>query len=292
MTDKIVLGTVQLGTEYGVANKTGMPSNDEAFRILSSAYDAGVRELDTASAYGQSEYVIGKFIGSAQKHFDAVSKTRLFGDGGIGGFRAGFEKTLGALGQDSLYGYLVHDFTDFRKYGTGLWDECLRLKKEGLVKNAGFSVYHPGELDYLFEKKVTPDIVQLPFNVFDQRFKPRFAGLKERGIKIYARSAFLQGLFFLTPEESGKKCRNAPGRIAELKKVSDEHGMPLAALCELFALLEEGIDKVVIGVDSVRQLEENLSFLKYAEKGRRLRGALGEMAVEDEDVILPYRWSK
>ena len=50
-TDKIVLGTVQLGMEYGIANVTGQPIKSEVFKILEIAWQHGIRSYDTVPSY-------------------------------------------------------------------------------------------------------------------------------------------------------------------------------------------------------------------------------------------------
>ena len=69
-TDKIALGTVQFGLDYGINNTRGRIPKDEAFLILSKASEAGISVLDTAAAYGQSEEVIGEYISSGNRCFD------------------------------------------------------------------------------------------------------------------------------------------------------------------------------------------------------------------------------
>ena len=58
----MTLGTVQLGKDYGINNTTGKPDIQAAHEILSLALKNGINSLDTASAYGDSEAVIGSFI--------------------------------------------------------------------------------------------------------------------------------------------------------------------------------------------------------------------------------------
>ena len=53
------LGTVQLGMPYGISNRSGQPSREIARQMLDTAYDLGVRALDTASDYGTSEEILG-----------------------------------------------------------------------------------------------------------------------------------------------------------------------------------------------------------------------------------------
>ena len=62
MYSKLMLGTVQFGMNYGVANTTGKPSFETVKAILKEAYDGGINALDTAPEYGDSEEVIGKAL--------------------------------------------------------------------------------------------------------------------------------------------------------------------------------------------------------------------------------------
>ena len=62
VASRLALGTAQLGFDYGVANRTGVPAARHAETILSRAYDHGIRILDTSRHYGESERVIGRFL--------------------------------------------------------------------------------------------------------------------------------------------------------------------------------------------------------------------------------------
>ena len=46
MVNKIILGTVQFGLEYGINNINGKPDKETVFEILSSAYDNGIKYFD------------------------------------------------------------------------------------------------------------------------------------------------------------------------------------------------------------------------------------------------------
>ena len=63
-TSRLVLGTAQLGMPYGIANKTGQPNMAAAESIVAGVWEGGVREFDTAQAYGESEIVLGKALKS------------------------------------------------------------------------------------------------------------------------------------------------------------------------------------------------------------------------------------
>ena len=58
---KLILGTVQMGLDYGVNNSSGKISNKESFEILSLAFSNGINILDTAEVYGNSHQIIGDF---------------------------------------------------------------------------------------------------------------------------------------------------------------------------------------------------------------------------------------
>ena len=57
----MVLGTVEIGLDYGINNKEGKPSHKQAFELLDAAFENGIRELDTAEGYGDSEDIIGEY---------------------------------------------------------------------------------------------------------------------------------------------------------------------------------------------------------------------------------------
>ena len=59
---RFVLGTAQLGMDYGIANVCGQPSEKLACEIVKTALGHGVNCFDTAQAYGNSEVVLGRAL--------------------------------------------------------------------------------------------------------------------------------------------------------------------------------------------------------------------------------------
>ena len=72
---------------------------------------------------------------------------------------------------------------------------CLTKKNKKLINKIGVSVYDVDELEEIIDTHQI-DIVQLPSNIFDQRFMKSgiLARLKSLEVEIHARSTFLQGL--------------------------------------------------------------------------------------------------
>ncbi|AUS05210.1 aldo/keto reductase [Pseudotamlana carrageenivorans] len=79
MNSKLVLGTVQLGLNYGINNQIGQPSLDKAFGILNTAFDNGIQILDTAEGYGNSHEIIGEFLkNNSNKSFEINPVLNIF----------------------------------------------------------------------------------------------------------------------------------------------------------------------------------------------------------------------
>ena len=68
---KLVLGTVQFGLNYGIANTVGQVTVAEVRNILQVAEEAGIDTLDTAVNYGNSEQVLGEV---GVKNFKVITK--------------------------------------------------------------------------------------------------------------------------------------------------------------------------------------------------------------------------
>ena len=75
---KLVVGTVQFGLPYGIANRTGQPDLAQVCEILTCAIDGGATTLDTAAGYGESEEVLGKALEELGAHsrVTIISKVR------------------------------------------------------------------------------------------------------------------------------------------------------------------------------------------------------------------------
>ena len=188
MSNKIILGTVQFGLDYGVSNKKGIPSNKELKEIFSLAENNGIFLLDTASGYGNAEKRIGDI---SNGNFKIITKISNIDN--AQSIENQIKKSLFNLKSDFIYGCLFHN-TNELLHNLFLWEELNKLKKLGLIKKIGVSLYHPKNLENLLSLKIIPDIIQIPFNIIDRRFEPYFERLNKLNIEIHVRSIFLQGL--------------------------------------------------------------------------------------------------
>ena len=167
---KIALGTVQFGLEYGVANTKGRVPEETAQDILSLARELGVDTLDTAAAYGTSEEVLGRTGVDAFKVISKVPPGTEHIEKPANWVKRCIDQSLSNLRCDSLYGLLLHRPLDLlQSNGRELYDALVDIKRQGLAKKIGISVYGPDDLDKLATFDF--DLVQAPMNILDRRLK-------------------------------------------------------------------------------------------------------------------------
>lgn len=256
LNSKIGLGSVQFGMHYGVSNNHGQTTSDEVTKILNYAIKSGITFVDTASAYGNSEEILGF---NDLKKFKIISK--FMPQDKYDSIRIQLKTSLDKLKVDSLYGYLSHrplSLIDNQKQ----WEELLVLKQENKVKKIGFSLNEPKELDLLLNNGMIPDLIQVPYNYFDNRFRDILIDLKSKGCEIHTRSAFLQGLFFSDIEKLPSFFDEVKKYISELQiNLSDN----LSGALLKYVLSLEFVDVVIMGVENENQLKNNLSSIKAAD---------------------------
>jgi len=197
--NKLALGTVQFGLDYGIANEVGQVALEETQCILSFAKANEIDLLDTAIAYGNSEEVLGKL---AVNEFRVVTKLPSFPDyqNNVALWvTEQVRESLARLGQKKLYGLLLHRSEDlWGSKGAQLIQALADLKNDGFVQKIGVSIYSPDELEVVFNK-IKIDLVQAPLNVVDCRLQSSgwLDRLKDDGVEVHTRSAFLQGLLLM-----------------------------------------------------------------------------------------------
>ena len=284
---KIGLGTVQFGLPYGVANQTGQVSVEDVKEMLGLARAYDIDTLDTAVAYGDSESSLGK---AGVAGFKVVTKLPAIPADCVhlaGWVKEQVLESLTRLGLTKIYALLLHRPEQFLgSKGKELYQALQSLKDAGVVQKVGVSIYSPQELDALYSQ-YRLDIVQAPFNLVDQRMLATgwIHRLKDSGVEIHTRSAFLQGLL-LMPQPS------IPLKFAQWKNIWHEwhkwlldQNISALQACLAFPLSFPEIDRVIVGADSVTQLEQII------QAGEHVRSFdFPDLQCNDEDLVNPSRW--
>tara|TARA_B100000902_G_scaffold383323_1_gene422038 strand:+ start:1327 stop:2280 length:954 start_codon:yes stop_codon:yes gene_type:complete len=278
--DKFVLGSAQFGMQYGINNSIE-PSIDLVTEILKQAIDAGITKIDTARAYGNSELILGNFFSTLdpsnnlhittklsplsefdEKHSQSVSSLKKAIDNSL---RASIEnlqiKTIDCL--------MLHRASHLFQNEGIILEELSKYKEVNLIRSIGVSVQTPDELELVLAIDNISQI-QMPFNILDSRWVSSIELIKKekknRQIKIFTRSAFLQGLLLSDSREkwsAAHALNNYRDVLSSLKsfQVKFNRGS-LSDLLINYVIGHDWIDGVVIGVDNSIQLLENIEIFQ------------------------------
>jgi aryl-alcohol dehydrogenase-like predicted oxidoreductase len=292
----LVLGTAQLGMQYGIANKTGQPNQEMANAIVSEAWRQGIREFDTAQGYGNSEIVLGKALSFLGKCKEARVITKLDPNLNHLDRSAMFDSLNGSLrriGISSIYGVLIHMEDHLALWSEGLRDVMGDFVKSGKVQNVGVSVYSP-------EKAITAinmegiDIIQLPTNIIDRRFEEAgvFKLASKKRKDVYIRSIFLQGLILMPSDSIPDKMAFAKPVIEKMELLSKSLGMTRQEMALGYLKREIPEAKLVFGVETRDQIVEIENSWRGPSPSSLISMAKESFGDVDERILNPILWPK
>lgn len=286
--NRLALGTVQFGLPYGIANQSGQVGRDEVKAMLQLAAESGIDMLDTAIAYGESERCLGE-VGCGA--FKLITKLPCLPEAcpDVGSWVADqLAQSLSRLSVGQVYGLMLHRPEQLLSAdGEEIFAALLALKKAGKFRKIGISVYSPNDLDALIDN-FPIDIVQIPFNLVDRRMHHSgwLKKLKELGIEVHARSAFLQGLLLMSETAIPAKFSPWSDTWRQWHAWLLSHDVGAVEACVAFSLSFSEIDRVVVGADSATQLNEIILAAK-----KLVSYDFPDLRCDDENLINPARWS-
>lgn len=284
---KLALGTVQFGMNYGIQGNT-QPNIKQALEILNTAYASGIHTFDTASAYGTAEEVLGEFFKQPEINISKISIISKFSSD-LEELKSSIIKSIARLGIKCLEGYLFHNaHYIFDPAAVSALD---RLKEKGLTKKIGVSIYTPIQAMKALEYD-SIDIIQIPYNVFDRRLDACgfFEHAKEKGVTIQARSALLQGLLVMEPEQLPGHMTFAAPYLREFQIICKENGIKPFDAAVQYVLQHGSIDYIVFGVNNLDHLKQ---FITLYLKGVpiNIRSIFESAFNETEDkLVMPNLW--
>jgi len=287
MNNRIALGTVQFGQPYGISNTSGVTNVVAAQAILSCARSAGMDTLDTAIAYGESEQRLGE-IGVGQ--WLVISKLPAVPDSCAdvaGWVRESFHESVARLRISRLHGLLLHQSQQLLgSKGPELYRSLLTLKEQGAVEKIGISIYSPSELDALWPN-YRFDVVQAPLSIIDRRLATSgwLNRLHQAGTEVHIRSVFLQGLLLMDSVRRPSYFNRWQALWDQWHGWLQDHSLSALQGCLGFVLPQTEISRIIVGVDSPKQLQEILASLDMPAIEPPLT-----LANEDADLIEPFRW--
>ena len=290
MSSKLVLGTAQFGLDYGITNLSGQIQDREAYEILKLAKKNKIDSIDTAISYGQSESRLGVL---GVEEFKIITKLPEFPIDELeitNWTQIQIFNSLKKLNVNQLEGVLIHRPQQlFSKIGREMFKTLYSLKREGVIKKIGISIYSPLELETLV-KEFNFDIVQAPINIFDNRLENSnwLSRLKDLGVEVYARSIFLQGLLLLQPNKLPTKFK--PWESLFLKWnawLSLNPEVSGIETCLKYVSNKPGVTKIIFGVDNTKQLNEVIKAYDYSREIM-----FPQFLINDDKLLNPFNWHK
>lgn len=300
---ELVLGSVQLGLPYGVANRTGMPSRTAAVALVQRAAEKGVLEFDTARAYGDSEERLGEAL-ATRRSIRTITKlsplSELPADASREQVRAAVDgsvsASMAALKRGRIDCLLLHRAEHMTAFGGLLWERLIELLEDGTLLSLGVSVQTPEEAHAALSNRDVRHL-QLPFNLLDWRWQQ--AGVIDRirsraHVTIHARSVFLQGLLAaddptIWPAVAGVSAHDV---LSLLKRLAHEYRREsVADLCLAYARGQDWIDGVVVGMETEDQLNANLRlFVNPPLSGAECEAIEQRIPQMPEQLLNPALW--
>ncbi len=297
---QLTLGTVQLGMPYGISNSQGMPDDRDALDILRTAVDAGITTFDTARQYGASEAVLGRFSATCEgADLNMVSKFKIAPqDAGAlerawKSVEASVRTSIERLGISKLPVCLLHKGEEPIDAIAGVLPVIIsRLREQELIDIGGVSVYEPADVAFCLSEPLV-EAIQVPVNILDQRLvvSGALSRLAQAQKLVFARSVFLQGLFFLDPRQINGNLKPAIPFLKQLHAFAKEYPADVAGLAFSYVRDLPGIDSIVVGAVTPAQLAENVKLLGAPEIPASLRNEFTQLftAISDE-ILTPGRW--
>jgi len=290
-----MLGTVQFGLTYGIANKIGQPSYRAVCDILACAAEGGANCLDTASAYGTSEETLGRALAELKLADRMLIVTKVAAIPDESWSHAAIEShieksvrtSLQRLRLEVLPVCLFHREENWRYVNI-----LLKLKERGLIRHVGCSVMTPAATRSIIESGQA-EAIQLPVNLLDQRW--RQAGIFEAAVRahvpLFARSVYLKGLLLLPEAEIPAVLAEAIPVRRRLQALAQSSGISFPELAVRYVIGLEGITCTLVGVDSVEQMRENLDlFSKDRLPPEVTREINGIVPILPDIILKPNLW--
>ena len=293
---KIGLGAVQFGLDYGFTKKK---TQEQVNEILECAAKNGINFIDTAREYGDSEKKIGECIAESNNDFIIATKLEKIPKSNTFDYNClrdsiyrSIEASLNNLKLQNLDILQLHQTDEYLIANPNFWLIIEELKSEKIIGAFGASVYEESEALYIIENfPGLLDFIQVPYNVFDQRFSALEEILKKHSIGVVSRSTFLKGMIPCKINSMPEELSALIGHKMKLENIAEKLTITVEELALLFVYCNNFITSTILGVDTSGELESNVKTIrKYGAKVLNLKD-LTESAINDLKLIDPRKWS-
>jgi aryl-alcohol dehydrogenase-like predicted oxidoreductase len=218
-------------------------NEENCLEIIQRAFDLGIRYFDTSPLYGPSQEYYGKVIPAFRKKIFLATKTdkRKYDEA-----LKDIEKSLKTLKTDHVDLLQIHHIDNMEDVTKstgkdGALKALMELKEQKVIKHIGVTGHaNPDLLLEMFDR-YDFETVLCPVNAADRHMKPPFIDTvlkraKKLNMGIIGMKVFAQGYLF-----------------------NDKLKTAYEALCYS---LSQSVSTLIIGHDTVEQLEQNIALVK------------------------------
>jgi predicted aldo/keto reductase-like oxidoreductase len=234
-----------------------------SIQLIRTAIDQGINYFDTAYFYhaGKSESLLGEALsGGYRERVRIATKLPPFMVSKLEGAKKIFETQCTKLKTDYIDYYLLHMLGDTatlkRMTDLGVMDWLEQLKKEGRIKNLGFS-FHGSRSDFEQLLIAYPwDFCQIQYNYLDENNQATKEGLRlagRLGIPV----------IIMEPLRGGKLVHSLPEQVKREFKSYDPKRSP-AEWALRWIWNHPEVTVILSGMSDEQQLAENIEIAKTA----------------------------
>jgi aryl-alcohol dehydrogenase-like predicted oxidoreductase len=291
---RVILGTVQLGLDYGVANVHGKPSPEKALKIIEAAWASGVRHFDTAQAYGDSEEVIGlalRDLGVAGEAHIASKLSPRLNPADPQAVSDSIERTLENLRVDRLWCMMLHVAGWLDCWDDGLGEVLTRYRDTGRILHLGVSLNSPSQAERCLGH---PDmeVLQVACNAWDRRMLRLgvVSRARENGRLCCVRSVYLKGLLVLSIEEVAQRMPFAKEASMLWNGLARRYDLSPSEMAIRFAV---GLDApLVVGAEAAEQIVDTARIVQKGPLEQEVIDAISTTLdpVLTDTILTPRLW--
>lgn len=275
------LGTMTFGAQA---------AEEEALRILESAFDAGINFLDTANVYvqGESEKLLGKFLQGRREQVVLASKVgmKVIDEQpglSLQAITTAVENSLRRLRTDYLDIYYLHapDYSVPLEESLGAMDSLVRAGKVRWAATSNYASWQLCRMHWIASAKgyAPARIAQPMYNLIARRIEDEFLPASaELGVSTVVYNPLAGGLL------TGKQHKSAPqpgtrfdnnkmyldrywndaafNAVSQLATAAEKDNRSLASMSLNWLYHHTAADCIILGASSSQQLQSNLRALE------------------------------
>lgn len=290
MIAQIRIGSAQLQQNYGVSSKKKL-EHKEFKKILKEAKNNGILKIDTAEAYESAHDFFHNF---KQKKLNIGTKIEISKKNKYETLKKKIQLYQKIFKHHHFDYLLIHNF---KKSEISILKKNIKhlfkIRDETVNFKIGVSIYDLK--DFIKLKKIISsykiDIVQLPINIFYQRFlKKKYVNFfKKNNILIQARSIFSQGLALMNKNEIQKKLKFPSYSIfSKWDKFNKYSVLKKVYNCVQFIKNQSNINEIVIGFNELKELKHFL--IAYKKKKTIKSSILKQFKINSDQINIPVNW--